>query len=288
MRLVNELELACELGEAVLWHPVQQSVWWTDIQAGKLYCYTPHDHALLDYTPPERLTAFAFTSDANRLMVSFASGFAYYWPTSGRVVWLAKPEQGHPGQRFNDGRADPQGRFWSGTMNEQQPHQPSSALYCYSRACRTELTGLRISNGLCWSPDGRTVYHADSPTRRITAYDFCATGGFSNPRLFAQTPQGAYPDGACTDAAGNVWSAHWGAAQVVCYSPQGEPLLTLSLPVSQPSCVAFGGADYRDLYITSAWQGMTDAQRKAEHRAGNLLVYRGAAKGRACDFYQPP
>jgi sugar lactone lactonase YvrE len=287
MRLVDELHVGCELGEGVLWHPGQQSIWWTDILGCRLYCYTPERNSLREFTPPERLSAFGFTSDPNRLIVSFASGIADYWPAQGRVGWLARPELGLPGQRFNDGRVDPAGRFWGGTMNEQQPQTPSSALYSYRDGCRTALTGLCISNGLCWSPDGRTAYHADSPTRRITAYDFSADGDLRNPRLFTQTPEGAYPDGACTDAAGNLWSAHWGAGQVVCYSPQGDRLQTLELPVSQPTCVAFGGPDYRDLYVTSAWEGMTEAQRGAEPRAGNLFVYRGLGQGRACDFYRP-
>ena len=286
MQLVNELAVGCELGESVLWHPSAQCLWWTDIHGRTLYRFTPHSNQLTRFGVPERLTAFGFTSDPGRLIVSFASGIASYWPASSELQWHAKPEQGLAGQRFNDGRVDPAGRFWAGTMNEQQPDNASSALYRWGVGCRRELSDLQISNGLCWSPDGATVYHADSPTRRITAYDFSAQGRFSNPRLFVETPAGAYPDGACTDSHGNLWSAHWGAGEVVCYSPLGDILTRVSLPVSQPSCVAFGGPDYRDLYVTSAWEGMSESQRLAEPRAGNVFVYRGFAQGRACDFYR--
>ncbi|WP_198144047.1 SMP-30/gluconolactonase/LRE family protein [Gilvimarinus agarilyticus] len=286
MQLVNEIAVGCELGEGVLWHPIEQCLWWTDIHGCTLYRFNPRQNKITRFSVPERLTAFGFTADPERLIVSFASGIASFWPASAKRVSHATPEQGRPGQRFNDGRVDPRGRFWAGTMNELQPDTASSALYCWSTDCHRELSGLQISNGLCWSPDGATAYHADSPTRCIMAYDFSPEGRFSDPRLLVQTPEGAYPDGACTDAHGNLWSAHWGAGQVVCYSPQGDLLTCISVPTSQPTCVAFGGPDLRDLYVTSAWEGMSESQRLTEPRAGNIFVYRGSAKGRACDFYR--
>lgn len=286
MRLLKQLRLGNILGEGVLWHPRQERFWWTDIHACRLYTYHPASDRVHHWRTPERLTAFGFTEDEERLIVSFASGIAFYRPRTGQVQWLAHPEQHLSGNRFNDGRVSPPGHFWAGTLVEDGGDQPA-ALYRYDGSgCQRVLTGLQVSNGLAWSPDGRTAYHADSPTRRIMAYDHCPrTGELSRPRVFARTPAGSYPDGACVDAAGNLWSAHWGGGCVVCYTPAGEPLHRLKLPLSQVTCVAFGGPGLDWLMVTTARENFTAADLAREPAAGDVFIYQAPGPGLPCAFY---
>ncbi len=289
---IESLPVANTLGEGVLWHPAQQAIWWTDIEGRKLYRYNPTTRVLDHWPTPERLTAFGFIEGKDQLIASFDCGFALFTPQTGELHWLQNPEAHLPNNRFNDGRVDRQGRFWAGTMVESGDPptvDEEAGLYCWdgSQNCIKHLSGLRISNGLCWSPDSSVVYLADSPRLNYYAYDFdIQSGSFSNRRIFVKTPEGIEADGACVDADGNVWNAQWGGSRVMCYSPEGKVLLQLDLPVSQPTCVAFGGPDYSWLFITSARAGMSEAQLEAEPEAGNLLIYRTDMEGLAADYFR--
>ncbi|UTF59112.1 SMP-30/gluconolactonase/LRE family protein [Gilvimarinus sp. DA14] len=278
VELVAEIAVGCELGEGVLWDDIEQRLWWTDILDQCLYSAAIDGGELKRWPAPEAITAFGFTSELGQLICSFASGIGYFWPATGQRQWLARPAlQG--AARFNDGRVDPWGNFWAGTLS---PGAQKAKLYRYDGRLSEERVGLEIANGLCWSPDGKRAYHADSPRREIHEFTLCG-GHLGRGRLFARTPEGVFPDGACTDAAGNLWSAQWGGAQVVCYSNTGAVIATLELPVSQPSCVAFGGPQLHHLVVTSAWENMTQTERKREPRAGNVFVYRTPFQGRLCD-----
>ena len=142
-------------------------------------------------------------------------------------------------------------------------------------------TGIGISNGLCWSPDGRTMYFADSPRHTIHVYDFDPDSGLpSRRREFARTGPGAEPDGSTVDAEGAVWNAQWGGGRVVRYSPTGEVLETVDTPgAMQPSCVAFGGDALELLCVTSAWIGLDAAARAAQPQAGHVFLYETSARG---------
>lgn len=286
MRLLQQLKLGHSLGEGVLWHPLQQAFWWTDIHASQLYRYHPGTDQLDCWPTPDRLTAFGFTPDADKLIVSFAAGMAFYWPGEQRVQWLARPEEGISGNRFNDGRVSPAGHFWAGTLVEED-HGQQAALYRFDgKRCEAVITGLQIANGLCWSPDGSRCYHADSPTGTISVYRHdMHTGQLSTPQVFARMPEGVYPDGACVDAAGNLWSAQWGGGCVACYSPEGELLQRLELPASQVSCVAFGGPDLDWLIVTTARENMTAEALTAEPAAGDVFIFQAPYRGLPCAFF---
>lgn len=287
-----------ELGEAVLWHPEQQALWWTDIHGRRLYRYDPESDCLREWSTPERLTAFGFVAPSQAtsqtpqtLITSFDKGLALYTPETGDCHWLAHPEAHKPGNRFNDGKVDRQGRFWAGTMVEQGDPlaDDAGALYCWSGsgAVHPQLQGIGIANGLSWSPDGRTAYLSDSARGTYYAYDFEPhSGSFSNRRVFALAPEGVGNDGSCVDAQGNVWNAHFGGGKVVCYSPAGEVLLDVELPVSQPTCVAFGGPDLSWLCVTTGRENLSDVQLAQEPEAGNLLIYQTGVKGLPVDFFR--
>lgn len=278
MKLIDTLVVENELGEGVIWDHTTAKVWWTDIQQSILYRYDPETKELENWNTPERLCCFAPRQNGQGLVAAFASGFAFYDPETGALEWLHKLESDNPGTRFNDGRTDRQGRLWSGTMVEDSnlAHYKGS-LYCLNNdltVSKSNINNLSIPNSLCWSPDGQTMYHTDTPSLTINQYDFePSSGAISGVRHFVTSKDGCYPDGSIIDALGYLWNAQWGSRTVVRYSPEGKQDLVLEVPTSQPSCVAFGGKNLDLLLVTSAWQGMDSAARDADKQAGNFFIY---------------
>ena len=283
LELVLTIDVTNTLGEGVQWHTESNSLWWTDIKGNRLYRYDWLNRALTQWQTPESLTAFGILStQPPELLCSFASGFALYRPGSEQLIWLARPEVNLPGNRFNDGRVDRQGRFWSGTMQDQGARAPTGTLYrTDERGCHAILTNLTIPNALCWSRDGRRMYHADTPTGRINTYHFDPTNGEpSNKTVFASVPHGN-PDGATVDADDHLLCALFGGGAVARFSPTGTLCALHHLPVSQPTCVALGGPEMNLMFITSATENMTEPQRQAEPLAGSVLVYATPYRGLA-------
>jgi L-arabinonolactonase len=268
------------LGEGILWDARRRALWWTDIHGQRLHCHDWQRDDTTCYATPERLSSFGLIKGREPLIAAFASGIGIYDPIGQIVDWLARPKLA-PAERFNDGRVDRQGRFWSGTMVEGE-HTPAGSLYSIAGAdtVRCHLREVSISNGLCFSPDGLRMYFADSPTHLIQVFDVLEPDGLlSAPRPFARTPGGAFPDGATVDADGCVWSAHWGAGCVVRYTPEGRVDRTISVPASQPSCVCFAGTQLDLLCVTTARHGLDEASLDAEPNAGDVFVYRVGVQG---------
>ena len=290
-QLLETLPVANALGEGVIWDAAGESLWWTDIEGSQLYRYHPGRRQLQQWNTPERLACFAPVDGSDRLVAAFAGGFAYYTPETGAVQWLDRLADAAPGTRLNDGRADRQGRFWAGSMVEDDSQsRRSGILYRLDRkgAVSETLQGLSISNGLCWSPDSQWLYHTDTPSRKIYRYPFDQTSGtFGERTLFVTTEPGCFPDGSTVDSQGCVWNAQWGGSQVVRYSPRGEVDLVLPVPVSQPTCVAFGGSRLDCLYVTSARQGLQPDALAQQPEAGNLLIYRTGFTGLPDPVFQP-
>ena len=233
------------LGEGVLWDEHNQSIWWTDIETAQLFRYDINSEQLNTFPMPYRVGSFGLTQYVDQLIVAFDRGIALYHLKTKKVQWLATPESHLTDNRFNDGRVDRQGRFWAGTMVENASYLNSNAaLYCinHKSQCVKACENISISNGLCWSPDGLTMYHADSPKHKIFQYDFDPnTASVSNKRSFVTTEQMIFPDGSEVDAVGYIWNAQWGGGQVVRYRPNGQVDLTLTLPVTNPTSIAIGG-----------------------------------------------
>ncbi len=269
------------LGEGILWDSRRQTLWWTDIQGLKLHRYDWRTRSMREFGTPERVGSFGLVAGSEALIAAFASGIALYDVQNQELEWLARPDP-NAGIRFNDGRVDRRGRFWTGTMVEGEQAAASACLYSFDRVSgvRCHLRDLRISNGLCVSPDGTRLYFADSPTRTIRVYEMIEPEGtLGAARVFAQTPEGAFPDGATVDADGCVWSAHWGAGRVVRYTPDGRIDRTLSIPTRQPSCVCFAGADLDILCVTTAREGLDRATLDSEPNAGDVFLYRPGVQG---------
>lgn len=281
---LDEINVSNALGEGIQWNGEDQSVWWTDILSSKLYRYCWRDTSLQSFDMPEMLGSFAFTRAPNQIIAAFASGFAKLDLITMKPQWIDQPPFLAGEGRFNDGRADRQGRFWSGTMvaNPGDGAPPTGRLFCLHKDGQTSVhqTGIHISNGICWSPTGDRMYFADSLLGQIMQFDFDPeNGGLSNKRFFAQSPEGASPDGACVDTAGNVWSAQWGIGKVFAYSPKGKLICEVPIPASQPTCVAFGGPNMDILFVSSANDGLSTEAFSREPSAGNVFMFQTDATG---------
>jgi sugar lactone lactonase YvrE len=270
------------LGECILWDSRGGQLWWTDIQERRLHRYDWSGGGIEVLDCPERVGSFGFVAGGGRLITAFASGIGLFDLSRRSVAWLDRPAPPRPGVRFNDGRVDRRGRFWAGTMVEGDEPGTDGCLYSISGkdVARRHLEGLRISNGLCFSPDGNRVYHADSPTRIISVFDLGEPeGSLTGRREFTRIPEGAVPDGAAIDADGCLWVALWGGGCIVRYTPAGVLDRTLAVPARQPTCVCFGGPDLDTLCVTSARQGLTDDVLRDEPDAGDVFLYRVGVRG---------
>ena len=282
--LLKIIEVENELGEGVLWDNRTNSIWWTDIERCKIYCYQMTADNLTSYDTPERLCSFGFTDDVNWLIAAFETGFAFFKPSSGELNFVHEKFSKTSGIRFNDGRVGPDGSFWVGAMveNTKLNTHDLDGLYCLDKDLNLKhhFSGVEISNAICWSPDASQMYFADSPTQKIQVFDFNSQKStLSNARVFVETSGHVYPDGAVTDADGNVWNAQWGGSKTVCYSPEGQEIFTLNMPVSQPTCTAFGGEGGQLLFVTSARQNLSKSDLVAQPNAGNLFIYKTDAYG---------
>jgi len=289
--LIDVVSVQNELGEGVIWDQWRQKVWWTDITQQQLYRYDPESKNLESWHTPERLCCFAPVHERDYLIAAFASGFAYYQPLNGNIKWIEKVEKNNPGTRLNDGRTDRQGRFWAGTMVEDETTATAKgALYCLDQqlTISAHIQKLSITNSLCWSPDSSILYHCDTPSQTIDQYAFDAGDGtISDKQILAKTGKDCFPDGSIVDADGMLWNAQWGGHKIVRYAPDGSVDLELAVPVSQPSCVAFGGTDLDLLIVTSAYLELTPEARRAEPNAGNLFIYKTNVQGLTEQPFKP-
>jgi L-arabinonolactonase len=270
------------VGEGILWDARSQVLWWTDIQGRCLHRFDWQRGATEIISTPDRVGSFGLMANRDEFIVAFAKGIAIYDPISKSTEVLENQDGVEPGIRFNDGRVDRQGRFWAGTMVEGPQLDACGCLYSVdaSRTVRREASGIRIANGLCFSPDGTRMYFADSPTRTIRVYELTdGAEALAPPTTFAHTPHGAYPDGAAVDADGCVWSAHWGAGRVVRYTPGGAIDRVLEIPTCQPSCVCFAGPDLDVLCVTTAREGLDEKTLQNEPHAGDVFLYRLGIQG---------
>lgn len=278
MKLLTMVPSANTLGEGPLWNDRDGKLWWTDIQESRLHRLTYATGEVEAFDLPERLGSFAFLPErGDRILAAFETGLAYFDVGSGALEWVARIELPDSGRRFNDGRTDRQGRFWVGSMVEDagRAGEDTGALFSLDQSGELipHAVGVAISNSLCTSPDGRTLYFADSPKKVIYAFDLdTETGYISNKRFFAEVAEGE-PDGAVVDAEGCVWSARWGAGEIVRHAPDGKVMSSVKVPASQVSSLAFGGPDGKTLFVTSARDGLDAAALAQDPGAGNLFIF---------------
>lgn len=275
------LEAGDILGEGPVWSTREQSLYWVDIKKPCVRRWTPDTGEQRVWPVTAEIGSMALRSRGG-MVLALRDGFALLDLESGEVAPLHDPEPGQLGNRFNDGKCDPQGRFWAGTMDcEEKDCLGSLYRLDPDHSCHRMVEGIICSNGLGWSPDGRTMYYTDTWTHRIDAFDFePATGEVGNRRPFAEIPEGeGGPDGLAVDAEGGVWSARWDGWKVVRHAADGSVDAVVELPVPRPTSCAFGGPDLRDLYITSASTGLDLAALAQAPLSGSVFRVRTDVRG---------
>jgi sugar lactone lactonase YvrE len=269
------LDHQCLLGEGPVWDAKNKTICWVDILQGEIHEYAPADKLYKSIAVNQMIGAIAICSN-NRFIAALQNGFGFINRNSGAVTIIANPEQDLPGNRFNDGKCDPAGRFWAGTMSHtDEPEKGSLYLLNTDYTVTKKIEKISISNGMAWSSDHKTFYYIDSPTFTVTAFDYDNTSGaISNKRIIIQiSPIDGSPDGMTIDNEGMLWIAHWDGWQITRWNPEtGEKILAVPLPIARVTSCAFGGDDLQDLYITSARTGLSDDQLKKQPMAGSLFV----------------
>jgi sugar lactone lactonase YvrE len=244
------------LGEGPAWDERQGVLWWVDIFGGAVHRYDPGTGIDTAIDLGQTVGA-VIPRERGGLVVALTNGIAALDPVTNGLEMLVEIEADVPGNRMNDAKCDTAGRLWGGTMSieEQDPPLENAALYCVDtgRSVRTVLTGISISNGLGWSPDDRAMYYIDTPTYGVDVLDFDAVAGeVSNRcRLISVAESEGMPDGMTVDAEGYLWVAVLGSRTLSRFAPDGTLDRAIELPVPQATSCAFGGADLRDLYITT-------------------------------------
>lgn len=279
MELVHLIASQNALGEGPLWCAETGTLYWVDILGKTINQYNLQERIHEIYPQQEQISVIAFREQGG-FVVAGENGFKFWSPKDNHLTAIIDPESGKQNARFNDGKVDRKGRFWAGTMTTSDA---SSALYRMDRDLSLRLMegGITISNGIGWSLDNQVMYYADTLHHVIYAYDFdLESGAITNRKDFFRVPAGfGVPDGLTVDQEGFVWCAFYGGAMVRRFNPNGEIDLEVPLPVSQPTSCAFGGESMRDLFITTAWAGLTDAERKAQPQAGDVFMLHAAVQG---------
>jgi sugar lactone lactonase YvrE len=272
-----------ELGEGAVWDETTQQLISVDIMRGRVHASDPATGQSRTLGVGQAVGA-AVPCRSGDLMLAVRDGFARLNRASGAMAFVAHVELDRTDMRMNDGACDAAGRFWAGTMAfDERPG--CGALYRLDPdgSVHRMVEGIGISNGIDWSLDGKTMYYIDSLARRIDCFDFdLSSGSIANRRpLVSFQPADGFPDGLTVDADGAIWVALWGGSAVRRYAPDGTLDLVLPLPVTHPTTCAFGGRDFRDLYITSAVTALSDEARQQQPAGGAILRARPGVTGRA-------
>ena len=265
----------CELGEGAFWHPERAQLFWFDILGRRLL--SQQNGKALEWQFDEMVSACGWI-DRNHLLIASETALLRFDLRDGITERLVALESDRPGNRSNDGRADPQGGFWIGTMS-RTAETGQGAIYRWFRGTLRQIRAeVSIPNAICFSPDGRLAYFADTAAQTVWTHDLDPDGWpVGQARVFLDlSGTDQFPDGAVTDDQGQFWNARWGSGAVVCHAPDGRQLQRLTLPAGQPTCPCFAGPDLSRLIVTSAADG-----RNGPDDGRTWELDPGPARGRA-------
>lgn len=283
MEFVRLGDLICELGESPLWDERRELLFFVDILAPAIHAIRLDGSGLRSWPMPAAVGSIGFTL-SGRLIVALKHDLALFDPESGSLQPFARLPPDEPGStRLNDGKVGPDGAFWVGTMHDAPEREPIGALYRVAPdgSVTKQIEGLKVSNGLAFSPDGTLMYHADTRSFWLDRWDFsAATGAISGRTRIREFDGGiGLPDGGAMDAEGRYWSAGIYGGQINCFSLEGELLSSLAFPVPAPTMPCFCGQDLRLIAVTSHRTGAIAAQLDRFPQSGGLFIARAPVGG---------
>ena len=281
------LDTKAILGEGPVWRAETQDLVWVDIESARVCCFNPTSGENQTWDIGEK-PGLAVPAECGDLILGTSIGFVRLDLASGDMSPIIDPEQDLPNNRFNDGKVDPEGRLWAGTMGMDEAPNVGS-LYRLNRNLSTDklFDQVSISNGMAWTSDQKTYYYIDSPTRRMDVFDCdMASGTVSDRRIAFELPEGmGYPDGMCIDNEGMLWVALWQGWGVARFAPGGALLAKVEVPVECVTSCCFGGENWDELYITTSSRDLDEAGRAEQPLAGGVFRCKPGVSGPATNLF---
>ena len=281
---MSPLEIICvfdakaKIGEGPVWDERDQVLWWTDINGRCLHCFDPSSGTDTSYPVPVRVGCFALREEGDFLLAA-EHGFYTWSPENSEVRHIFDVEADRSDNRMNDGGCDRQGRMVVSSMSLAEPRQATGACWQIDNMMNFRLLedGLHVGNGIAFSPDGTTMYLADTSVDTVWAYPYdTATGKPGERSLFIDTGKLAgKPDGATVDSEGGYWLAGVSGGQLYRFTPNGKLDLTIDLPIEKPTRPMFGGKDLDEIYVTSIGEESSSASPGFSPQAGGIFVIKG-------------
>ena len=276
------------LGEGPIWDDRNNKIYWVDILGKQIYSADITSKSVEKVSTGEKVGCMALTEE-DRIIAGLETGFYFIDMETGNREKIIDPEPLVPENRINDGKCDPNGRFWAGTSLEildseykvNEEYIPKGALYCMSGDYKIEkkISNVTISNGIAWSMDNKTMYYIDTPTKRVDAFDYnLKTGDIKNVRTVVNIPDGmGAPDGMSIDEEGMLWICLWEGWCVTRWDPKtGLMVLKVEIPVSKVAACTFGGKDLDILFITTA-RSKNDKIKQPD--AGSIFCFEPGVSG---------
>jgi len=274
------------LGEGPIYNEMENALYWTDIKSNRLYKYDLESKDTDTYTFSKLISSFVFTKE-NKIIATTKDGFEYLDTKTLSTKKIVNPEENIQENRFNDGKCDKKGRYFAGTMDNNED-EVTGSLYCFDgKNIEKKEKDLFISNGLGWNNDSSKFYLTDSPTRTIYVYDYSLeTSKMSNKKVFVKLDEkDGYPDGLCVDSEDYIWGAHWDGWKITRYTPDGKIDKVYDLPVPNVSSCCFGGPNLDILFITSAQKGLSPQELQEAPLSGNTFYMQTNTKGQKTNFF---
>ncbi len=276
--------LAATLGEGPVWHAADERLYFVDIKQHKLHSCRADGSERRSWDMPGE-TGFALPALAGGFVCGLPGRLVHFAPDTGEFTTVLQLEADRPGNRMNDGHVAADGALWFGSMDNAE-ESASGALYRFDGSLQRHDDGIVITNGPAFSPDRKTFYHTDTLAKQVFAFDVNADGTLFNKRVFVTIEGTGYPDGTAVDSEGGVWIALFAAVIVERYSAAGDLLQTVHFPCPNVTKIAFGGADLKTAFATTATKGMTEDERAAAPLAGGIFAFAVAAPGLTQHFIE--
>ena len=274
------IDAKAALGEGPIWDNEKKLLYWIDIINKEVRIFDPKTSFERKIILEQQIgTVVVGTNE--RLVVALENGFYFLDLKTEKMSFITDPESNIPENRFNDGKCDPAGRFWAGTLSKENG---KASLYCLDTDLRVakKVENVTVSNGIVWNVDTKKMYYIDTPTNEVWGFDYdIRTGDISNKAVVINIPkEEGHPDGMTIDSEGMLWVAHWGGWRVSRWDPEeGKKLDEVKVPASNVTACAFGGDDLDELYITTARTGLCDEDLKEQPEAGGLFCVKTKVKG---------